>query len=152
MKVLDLTCALGHRFEGWFASTDEFSSQRARGLVACPVCGSQQVSRLPSAPRLNLGAAKAPEESAMSGRAATTHASAAPATEAQLHDAMRTLAHELIARSEDVGDRFAAEARAIACGDAPARGIHGQATPQEAQALRDEGVEFFSLPWPGATH
>lgn len=146
MKVLDLACVVGHRFEGWFASTDEFVSQRERELVSCPVCGSLQVNRRPSAPRLNLHAAKT---------AAVTQAApdgAAPMTEAQRHDTMQMLARELIARSEDVGERFAAEARAIAFGDAPARGIHGQATPEEAQALRDDGVVFFSLPWPGPSH
>jgi hypothetical protein len=61
MKVLDLQCLDGHRFEGWFASADEFESQLSRKLVACPVCGATSVSRLPSAPRLNLsGAAQAP--------------------------------------------------------------------------------------------
>ncbi len=61
MKVLDLRCAQDHRFEGWFASDEDEASQRERGLLACPLCGDDDVQRLPSAPRLNLSAARATE-------------------------------------------------------------------------------------------
>ena len=64
MKVLDLRCGLGHGFEGWFASEADYGSQRERGLLDCPVCGNAEVMRLPSAPRLNLSGARAPEAAA----------------------------------------------------------------------------------------
>src|SRR5664279_4085471 len=60
MKVLDLRCGAGHTFEGWFASEDDYGSQRERGLLDCPVCGNAEVLRLPSAPRLNLSGARSP--------------------------------------------------------------------------------------------
>ncbi|MEO0003115.1 MAG: hypothetical protein RLZZ22_807, partial [Pseudomonadota bacterium] len=64
MKVLDLQCAAGHGFEGWFGSEDDYAAQQARGLLSCPSCGSAEVRRLPSAPRLNLGAGRPVERAA----------------------------------------------------------------------------------------
>jgi hypothetical protein len=147
MKVLDLRCAAGHGFEGWFASEDDYDSQRERGLLDCPVCGNADVARLPSAPRLNLSGAREPAS------APATAAADAPARSADtaLHGggAVRRFVEavaELLNSTEDVGTRFAEEARRIHYGESQAKGIRGQATVEEREALADEGIEVFTLP------
>jgi len=141
MKVLDLQCAHGHGFEGWFASHEDFESQLARGLVECPVCGDKAIAKQLSAPRLNLGAAKAP---AAAATAPETHV--AVPQQARWLQAVR----ELMAKTEDVGERFAEEARRMHYGEAEERGIRGQATPEQAQALAEEGIPVVQLPIPDA--
>jgi len=137
MKVLDLRCANGHRFEGWFASDDDFMDQNGRGLVECPLCSDRVVVRMPSAPRLNLSGAREP-------------APQAPVTAADAQAAWMQAIKQVLANTEDVGPRFAEEARRIHYGEVEARGIRGLATPVEAKALREEGIEFASLPVPQA--
>jgi hypothetical protein len=139
MKVLDLQCPHDHRFEGWFASADDFESQLSRKLVECPICGATEVSRLPSAPRLNLsGATSAPNDKA----------AAANVGEIQAH-VMRAL-REVLEKTENVGDRFAEEARRIHYNEAPARSIRGVTTPEDARALVEEGIDVMPLPVPAA--
>jgi hypothetical protein len=137
MRVLDLRCANGHGFEGWFASEEEFMDQNGRGLIECPMCSDRVVSRMPSAPRLNLSGAREP---------AVVQAAAAADAQGAWMQAIK----QVLANTEDVGQRFAEEARRIHYGEVEARGIRGQATPVEAQGLRDEGIEFASLPVPKA--
>lgn len=134
MKVLDLQCPHGHRFEGWFASTDDFEAQLSRKLVECPVCGATEVSRMPSAPRLNLSGAT-------QTRPAESHA-----LQAQVMRALR----EVLEKTENVGERFAEEARHIHYNEAPARSIRGVTTPEDAQALVEEGIDVMPLPIPAA--
>lgn len=136
MKVLNLRCAHEHRFEGWFASDEDFESQSARGVVGCPACGDTEIAKLPSAPRLNVSGAK--EEGAPQDRLAAVQAAALQAVQ------------QLMSRTEDVGERFPEEARRIHYGEAQARGIRGRASAEDAQALRDEGIEVVSLPVPAA--
>ncbi len=146
MKVLDLRCGAGHSFEGWFASEDDYGSQRERGLLDCPVCGNAEVVRLPSAPRLNLSGARAPEPAGASAPApepAQATALAGANTAAQRFVAAVA---ELLSSTEDVGPRFAEEARRIHYGESEAKAIRGQTTPQEREALADEGIEVFTLP------
>jgi hypothetical protein len=138
MKVLDLRCAAGHGFEGWFASDDEFGAQRAGGLLDCLVCGDADIVRLPSAPRLNLGAARAP--------AAIPGMPAAPAAP----DGAASRLAELLSRCEDVGSRFAEEARRIHYGEREPAPIVGRTTPAERESLADEGIEVLTLPVPAA--
>ncbi len=150
MKVLNLRCANGHGFEGWFASDDDYMDQNGRGLVECPLCGDHVVSRLPSAPRLNLSGAREP---VLVGAAADDAPAAAPAAQPQAADLQVKWLHavrHLLATTEDVGERFAEEARRIHYGEQPTRGIRGQATPEEREALLDEGIETMSLPVPRA--
>lgn len=142
MKVLDLRCAHDHRFEGWFASEEEAQSQISRDLVQCPVCGDHAVARLPSAPRLNLSGATAREGSARPAQPA-----AAPVTLQALY--MKAV-KQVLAQTEDVGDRFAEEARRMHYDEAPERGIRGSASAEEVQALADEGIETFPLVVPDA--
>ena len=142
MKVLDLCCAHDHRFEGWFASEEDAQSQISRDLVQCPVCGDHAVSRLPSAPRLNLSGATARE-----GSAKPAQPSAAPVTLQALY--MKAV-KQVLAQTEDVGERFAEEARRMHYDEAPERGIRGSASAEEVQALAEEGIETFPLIVPDA--
>ena len=136
MKVFDLACRQGHSFEGWFESSDAFEAQLARGLVECPLCADAAVSRRPSAPRLNLSAGSS---SGASGPADTGRA---------LQRAWLELARHIRDNTEDVGERFADEARRIHYREAPARGIRGVATRDESSALAEEGIEVVSFPMP----
>lgn len=133
MKVLNLRCEHSHTFEGWFASAEDFESQCARGLVECPMCGSTAITKGLSAPRLNLGAAREPE--------APKAAPSADTPEARWMRAVR----EVLARTEDVGDRFVDEARRMHYGETEERGIRGQASPEQAEALLDEGIVVMPL-------
>lgn len=140
MLVLNLSCEQEHRFEGWFGSADDFESQQGRGLVSCPVCGASQVQRLPSAPRLNVSHLRG---------AAPSEAAVAPAGEVNLQQLQRTALQavkQLLAKTEDVGERFAEEARRIHYGEAKERGIRGQTSADEAQALVEEGIAILPLP------
>jgi hypothetical protein len=148
MIVFDLLCAAGHPFEGWFASADDFASQKARSLVQCPNCGSAEVRRVPSAARFNLGAqeprpATAPQKtSEMEGKD--------PFAIAQM--LYSRMLDELLTKTEDVGKDFPAEARRIYYEEAPARAIRGQATQQEHEDMVDEGLPVARLPVPSARH
>lgn len=146
MKVLDLKCSHEHRFEGWFASTEEFESQLSRKLVACPVCSATDVSRMPSAPRLNLSSARGEAESPAAN---VQQAQAAPGTAALQARALQFM-RELIEKTENVGERFAEEARRIHYNEAPARNIRGVTTPEDAHALLEEGIDVMPLPVPDA--
>jgi hypothetical protein len=137
MKVLDLSCSQGHTFEGWFASEDVFGQQLTAGQVECPFCADTVITKRLSAPRLNLGAGRnEPKQELM----------ATP--DAQLQAAWLTMARQVLANTEDVGERFAEEARRIHHGEAEERGIRGQASRQEADALREEGIGVLPLPIP----
>jgi len=148
MKVLDLRCGGGHAFEGWFASEDDYAAQRKRGLLDCPVCGDIEVLRLPSAPRLNLSGARTPGSPAAEPAPAPASAStsdAAPTGHAAAVRFVEAVA-DLLKNAQDVGPRFAEEARRIHHGESDVRAIRGQATAKEREALADEGIEVFTLP------
>ena len=145
MKVLDLCCAGGHRFEGWFASDDELQSQTERGLMECPVCADKTITRLPSAPRLNVSGAREPQP-----RPVDVKPSDSPAIEMTMQAAWLRAVQQVMSQTENVGDRFPEEARRIHYGEADERAIRGRATPDEAEALRDEGIDVVSLPVPAA--
>jgi len=144
MKVLDLQCGYGHEFEGWFASEDDFQSQLARRLLTCPLCGDTGVAKLPSAPRLNLGGGSADAPPAP----APVQEAAPPSERAQLQAAWLRMARRIMAETEDVGRRFAEEARRIHDGLADARPIRGQATPEQTEQLLEDGIPVLPLPIP----
>jgi hypothetical protein len=149
MKVLDLRCAHGHGFEGWFASEGDYASQQERGLVECPLCGEKSVDRLPSAPRLNLGAAPPAERRPAPVPSAGMPTPPTPSPEAvTLQNMWVEAVKHVMERTEDVGERFSEEARKIHYGEAESRGIRGQATPEQRAELADEGIEVVSLPVP----
>ena len=142
MKVLDLQCAQGHAFEGWFASEDDFATQREAALVQCPICGDAQVSKKLSAPRLNLSSARAePHEHAPSKPSVALGAS--PTLDpmaAWLH-----MSRKLLEQTTDVGERFAEEARKIHYGEVHEHAIRGQASAQETRELLEEGIPVLPL-------
>lgn len=131
MLVLNLGCSLEHRFEGWFGSADDFESQLARSLVECPTCGSAEVRRLPNATRLNVAHPRGEK----------------PPLPAEPNPVLKAL-QAVLAKTEDVGERFAEEARRIHYGEAEERGIRGQASQQETEALAEEGIPVLALPVP----
>lgn len=159
MKVLNLQCQEQHVFEGWFASEDDYASQLSRGLLTCPMCASPNVSKLPSAPRLNLGHATADPAGAptqaVKDAAGAPHSPASSALSAgpegqALQAAWLALARQVVARTEDVGERFAEEARKMHYGETEERGIRGRATPAQTEALLDEGIAVVPLVLPDA--
>jgi hypothetical protein len=136
MKVLNLRCTNGHGFEGWFGSDDDYMDQNGRGLIECPLCADRVITRLPSAPRLNLSGAREPDSP-----------KAAPAA-ADLQALWLQAVQQLLARTEDVGERFPDEARRIHYGEAEERAIRGQASAEEREALLEEGIEVVAIPLP----
>lgn len=142
MIIFDLSCGNGHRFEGWFRSAEDFDDQCRRGLVSCAECGSAAVGRLPSAP--HLAGAKAPAPARQTEGAAPTGAPPHPLA------AIKRFVELMVSRSEDVGPRFAEEARRIHYEEAPVRPIRGQASERECESLRDEGIDVLRLPVVGS--
>lgn len=143
MKVLDLQCGQLHDFEGWFASEEDFASQLGRALVACPMCGDTTITRKLSAPRLNLGhpaPERKPAQDVVAG--ADVHAA--------VQAAWMAVARRVLATTEDVGERFAEEARRIHYGETEQRGIRGKASQSETEALAEEGISVMQLPLPEA--
>jgi hypothetical protein len=133
MIVFDLGCGQGHVFEAWFGSQEDYEAQRGRGLVSCPICGDGEVVKAPMAPRI----------------AAHAGGRGGGAVEAKAMMAKMMVAQQrMLEKSEDVGGRFASEARAIHDGEADNRLIHGQATIEEAKSLVDDGVPVSPLPFP----
>ncbi len=147
MIVFNLACEHGHLFEGWFASADDMASQKARGLLSCPVCSSTQVEKQLSAPRLNLlpaGAEPASTSASVQPNAAPTpHAMMAPQQAEML-----AMLRKLVENTEDVGNKFPEEARRIHYKETEARSIRGVASPKEAAALAEEGIAVTQLPFP----
>jgi hypothetical protein len=149
MIVFDLLCALGHRFEGWFSSAEDFASQKERQLLSCPSCGAAEVERVPSATRANFGASPPPtpkQEAPKQPQKTPDMDGKDPFAIAQM--LYSRMLDELLTKTEDVGTAFPTEARAIYYGEAPTRGIRGQATQAEHDELVDEGIPVARLPLP----
>jgi hypothetical protein len=143
MIVFELICSGQHRFEGWFASGDDFERQRLGGLLSCPVCSAGQVAKLPTA---KLG--RSGEDATPDPRAGEAHGRPAAPTAAQVAAAIATLIDHVLQNTEDVGRAFPAEARRIHRDEAPRRGIRGTATREETEALVEEGIAVVALPIP----
>jgi hypothetical protein len=144
MIVYNLACEKNHPFEGWFSSPADFENQRDRGLVECPLCGAKQVERKLHAPRINVGAA--PSNSSQAVESATQKNGEIDLV--KLKEAIAGFAQHVRESTEYVGEKFAEEARAMHYGDKPLKGIRGRADKETAQQLREEGIEFQSLPFP----
>ncbi|OVZ63759.1 hypothetical protein CDO44_03200 [Pigmentiphaga sp. NML080357] len=136
-KVFDLQCEHGHVFEGWFSSHSDFDTQRERGLISCPLCDSKSIDKKLSAPMLNVSGSKAPSE-----QAAVRDTGKPAAMQAAMLQHLR----QLLRQTENVGERFAAEARRIHHGEAPERPIRGVATHEERQSLAEEGIAVAAIP------
>lgn len=145
MIVFELICPEHHRFEGWFASSDDFESQKAGGLLTCPSCGKSEINKLPTAKIAKSDPASTDNDSRKTPNAGSsvTTPSAMPTAE-QLHKVI----DYFLANSENVGKDFANEARRIHREEAPARNIRGVASREETEELIDEGVPIMPLPVP----
>lgn len=169
MKVLDLQCQQQHAFEGWFGSEDDYQSQLQRGLIECPLCGNANITKMLSAPRINLGRVRDVDSSSprpetqiasppaqQAGEVATVPAKplpehrppVSPEVAAVMQAAWMEVAKHVMANTEDVGSSFASEARKIHYGEADERAIRGQATPDQTMELIEEGIDVMPLPIP----
>ena len=137
MIVYELGCANKHRFEGWFASSQDFERQLDAQLLSCPLCGDGKITRLPHAPYVNTGAPAAPKPS----KAPKQYANLGAEVLAKLID-------HIVETTEDVGADFPEEARRIHYGEIDERHIRGTASAQEVDALKEEGIEVVALPIP----
>jgi hypothetical protein len=141
-----LRCSESHEFDGWFKDSEGFDTQAERGLISCPVCAGTKINRALMAPMLarkNL--------MIEAGPAAPPAVAAVPKTGAAMPDAVRAMLHKLRGEVEKnctyVGGNFAEEARKIHNGEAEPRGIYGETTEAQAEALADDGIEVASIPW-----
>lgn len=136
MILYQLKCAGGHQFEAWFRDAAAYDSQCAHGEIGCPFCGDTDVKKAPMAPRLAKRGAKA---SAMEEKANEVAL--------QIFQAADKLRRHIEEHCDDVGERFAEEARRIHYGEAEERGIYGTASDDEALELADEGIDFQRIRW-----
>lgn len=147
MKIYDLLCEGGHRFEGWFKSAADFAAQNKKGQLSCPSCASGTVRRVPSASRVNLGApAPGPTPAGQTEDRPSGAEGMDPMAIAQM--LYSRMVDEMLSKSEDVGKAFPEEARRIHYQEVTARPIRGQATQEEHQELVDEGIPVARLPIP----
>jgi hypothetical protein len=163
MIRFSLRCNEGHAFDGWFRNGDTYERQARRGEVRCPNCGSAKVGKAIMAPAIARGgrrgpvqatpAAPAPADPAPAGAATAT-----PAAPAEMHvagklrEALMEMRRFIEKNAEYVGPRFADEARKIHHGEADERSIYGEASEEDAEELREEGIEFGRIPWPKHRH
>lgn len=149
MIVFDLGCPNGHVFEAWFGSSEDYETQRRRGLVSCPMCNSAEVDKAVMAPRIGRkGNQQTPSVPARGKAVPMSSDDIAPE---QVKEMMRVLAEaqtEMLKKSDWVGDRFADEARSMHLGETEHRVIHGQTTPEQAKSLIEDGVAVTPLPFP----
>jgi hypothetical protein len=148
MIVFDLLCSGGHRFEGWFASAADFASQKERKLLSCPACSTASVERVPSAARINLGAAEPKPLAKPQQQPQPTPDMQGKDPFAIAQMLYSRMLDEMLTKSEDVGKEFPAEARKIFYQEAPARPIRGEATQEQHDELVEEGVPVLRLPVP----
>jgi len=153
-----LQCADGHEFESWFQNSAAYEKQAKRALVTCPVCGSAKVEKAIMAPRLARAEPAEPRPQAAAAPAAMVPAPVPPVpsgktpvaimspTERDLREKLKELREHVTRNASYVGGRFPEEARKIHYGEAEHRSIYGEASPDEAKALHDEGIEFHPLP------
>jgi hypothetical protein len=147
----NLRCERGHAFESWFQSSQAYEIQEKRKLVNCPSCGSAKVERAIMAPRIVSKKSRDRAAPAPPAAEATTPASPAStplmmAQERELRAKLRELRDHIVKNADNVGERFPNEARKMHYGDIEHRPIYGEASPEEARSLIDEGVEVSPLP------
>lgn len=154
MILYRLRCAKGHEFDSWFKDGKTYERQEKRSLIGCPACGSAKITRAPMAPRIGKGGKtpapiEAPAETAAQQPAAPDPqmAALAQALPKEMRETLLKLREQVEKNLEPVGEKFAEEARKIHYGESDKRGIYGQTTDEEAEALAEEGIEFGRLPW-----
>ena len=138
MIIFDLQCVNDHRFEGWFKNTSEFESQLSSAMIHCPVCGTEQVAKVPSASHLSLGKTYPQQAIAPQTKAAL------PAPD--MNVLLRKLRDHIKQNFEDVGNEFASEAKRMHYGEIEERNIHGNATKDEIDELQEDGIMAFPIP------
>ncbi|WP_011582316.1 MULTISPECIES: DUF1178 family protein [Chelativorans] len=129
-----LICDKEHEFEAWFRSGEDFETQKSRKLVSCPQCGSHEVQKALMAPAVSTSRKQAQIALAMNEEQKRAMAK------------LKELSQKIRENSDYVGDKFAEEARKIHFGEVEARGIYGEATPDEVKSLAEDGVDFMPLP------
>lgn len=132
MILFELRCADGHHFEGWFKDGATYDDQAAAGEISCPLCGDCAIEKAPMAPRLVKARGGALDAQAAAG---------------ELRKMLVDLKRKVEANCHYVGQDFPEEARKIHYGDAEARPIYGEATPEQAGELEEEGVAVAQIPW-----
>lgn len=151
-KVFDLQCEQGHLFEGWFRSHEDYEMQQSKALVTCPMCNVSSVHRVPSAPRLNMGATEAvarnePQSTPTESTSESHDNSQTVSPEvAQLQASILQHMRKVVQSAENVGTQFAHEARRMHEGESKPRPIRGVATPQERESLAEEGITVYDVP------
>lgn len=133
MISFSLKCAKGHEFEAWFRNGETYETQVAAGEVACPACGVTTVEKAPMAPRLVKARGDGAERTALAV--------------AEMRKALGDLRRQVEDKCDYVGADFPEQARKIHYGETPARPIYGEASPDQASELRDEGIEIATIPW-----
>jgi len=159
MILYRLRCSQGHEFESWFKDSKTYERQEKKSLIGCAVCGDSKVARAIMAPRIGKGGGApveaeapavptpAPVPSAEQQLAQQQMATLARQMPRELREALAKVRAEIEKNCEPVGDKFAEEARKIHYGESDKRGIYGQTSEEEAEALAEEGIEFGRLPW-----
>lgn len=135
MIKFTLACDQDHSFEAWFRDSSDFDTQQKRRLLECPLCGSAKVGKSLMAPSVSTGRKK--DDIAVANN---------QAMQAQMIEAMRKMSKQIKENADNVGDKFAEEARKIHYGEADQRGIYGKASADDVEALADEGIDFMALP------
>ncbi len=147
MIVYDLICDSAHRFEGWFGSSGDFASQKERGLLSCPVCGSEAIAKAPMAPAVpakgNQGVTASLGQQADKTKSVSN--TPMPPEVAKALTALAKAQSKALEKSEWVGDKFVENARSMHYGETDEKPIHGRATPDEARGLMEEGVAVSPL-------
>lgn len=155
MKVFDLQCGLGHKFEGWFASEESFQDQLEQQMVVCPFCSDTQITKLVTVPQLqrksnqkisHSSSITSNQESPLHGMSDAI-ASASRLMPDQLKQLQAKIVEHVLENTEDVGEEFVEEARKMHYGEVPERGIRGQASIEDAQELQSEGIDIVALPF-----
>jgi hypothetical protein len=147
----NLRCDRGHAFESWFQDSSAYESQEKRKLVSCPACGSVKVERAIMAPQIvnkkgRDSAAPSPSPAVSTEVAAPASTPLLMAQERELRAKLKELRDHIVKNADNVGERFPNEARKMHYGDIEHRPIYGEASPDEARSLIDEGVEVSPLP------
>ncbi|QLH40480.1 MAG: DUF1178 family protein [Defluviicoccus sp.] len=146
MILFDLICSGGHRFEAWFKSGDAFEWQQQDDAIQCPICGDRSVVKAPMAPRLALGAAE-PGGAGTDGGEPDGGESLTPDAVSMMREVLGHLRRRVEETCSYVGPAFPEEARRIHYGECESRDIYGEASSEQAEELRDEGIEIRSIPW-----
>ena len=156
MILYRLRCRKGHEFDSWFKDSKAYERQEKRSLIGCPECGDSKVARAVMAPRIGKGATKAAVEAPAEAAPAPTPAPSpqqqqmaalAKHMPKEMREALLKVREQVEKNCEHVGPAFAEEARKIHYGESDKRGIYGETSDEEAEALADEGIEFGRLPW-----